>query len=116
MSNIGRYKVPSELKDEDKWFRFFTKKHLAAIAVVAFIDFQIVALSFKLHIVIVGIILALFIAIVAAIIIPFNVPAHMHLHGGGQAISTIALRIMRRKLIPRNKVIYTYTGDKEVEP
>lgn len=111
MADIGRYKVPSELKDEDKWFRFFTKKHLAAIAVVAFIDFQVVTLAYRLHMMIVGIILALAIAIIAAVIIPFSIPAHMHLHGGGQAISTIVWRIMRRKLISKNKIIYTYTGD-----
>ena len=32
MASLGTYKVPAPLKDEDKWFKFFTKTQLICVA------------------------------------------------------------------------------------
>ena len=45
MSQIGRYKTPDELRDEDKWFKFFTLPQLAAACGVLAADGGMVVLS-----------------------------------------------------------------------
>ena len=107
MAQLGKYKVPRELQDEDKWFKFFTKKQLATAIVIIFIDWQIVTFFYNIHMVIVGITLALFFTIVCGAVVSLKMPNNRHLHGGGVGLDALAIRIMKRKLIKKNKIIYT---------
>lgn len=103
---IGKYKIPRELQDEDKWFKFFTKRQLAILIVALFIDFWVVALFYKLHIVVVGVVLAILIFVFALAIIYFKMPRSRHTHGGGLGLDTIAMRILKRKR-SKNKIVFT---------
>jgi len=103
---IGKYKVPRELQDEDKWLKFFTKRQLAILIVALLIDLGLITIFQKLHIVVVGVVLALIILISAAAVVYLKMPRSRHTHGGGLGLDTIVLRILKRKR-SKNKVVFT---------
>lgn len=103
---IGKYKVPRELQDEDRWFKWWTKSQLAIFIVAGIIDFGVISLFAALHIVVVGIVLAILILIFAAAIVYIKMPRSRHTHGGGMGFDTLFMRIIRRKS-SKNRVIYT---------
>ncbi len=113
MSQLGQYKTPGELKDEDKWFKFFTKKQLVIAIVVLIIDWNIAVIFNKIHLIVIGITLDVFITIVMAIITLLPMPANKHIFGGGLPLYRIAYRILIRKLF--NKHIYTTMYEEEIK-
>lgn len=110
MSELGKYRVPRELKDEDKWFKFFTKKQLLIAAVVLFIDVWVIVFTNKLHMIVLGIVIALSIAIVTAIILVGKMPTKRYIHGGGLGFDVLLMRIIRRKCIKKNRCIFTISA------
>lgn len=103
---IGKYKVPRELQDEDRWFKIFTKRQLAMLIVGALIDSLVIVLFAKLHLVVVGIVLAILIILFDLAIIYLKMPRSRHTHGGGLGFDTLVLRILKRKRT-KSKVIFT---------
>ena len=67
MSNIGEYPVMSELKDEDKWFRFFTLKQLFYYGIALFLGIITTVLLYKVGLEIIGIVCIIINLIIAAI-------------------------------------------------
>lgn len=110
---LGKYKVPGELKDEDKWFRFFTKNQLVAALVVLIVDWRLIVFTSKLHIVIIGFIIAILLTIVSALVILCKMPSNKHLYGGGFGLHILLLRVLNRKLRKKNKVVYTIAMEYE---
>ena len=110
MGELGKYRVPRELKDEDKWFKFFTKKQLLVAAVVLFIDAWIVVISNRLKMIVVGIVIALFIAIMTAIILVGKMPAKRYIHGGGLGFDALIMRVLKRKCLKKNRCIFTISA------
>ena len=116
MAQLGKYKVPRELQDEDKWFKFFTIPQLATALVVLLIDWRIVSFLARFHMEIVGIALAILLTILCGTVILFKMPNNKHLYGGGVPLQTLAFRIIRRKLFSKEKTVYTSCiNDKEAE-
>lgn len=113
MSQLGQYKTPGELKDEDKWFKFFTKKQLVIAIVVLIIDWNIAVIFNKIHLIVIGITLDILITIIMAIITLFPMPQSKYIFGGGMPLYRLVLRIILRKTF--NRKIYTTMSDEEIE-
>ena len=111
---IGRYKIPREIQDEDKWFRFFTKKQLAVIAITLFVCGNLVILTQKLHVVVVGITLSILFLLVTAAILFLKMPRTKYIFGGGLGLDILLFRITVRKVVRGNKVIFSRTQIEEM--
>lgn len=112
MSQLGQYKTPSELKDEDKWFKYFTKKQMAvAIAVLVF-DWNTARIFNKLNLIVVGMTIDIFVTIVMAVITLLPMPQNKYLFGGGLPLYRLAYRVFLRKTL--NREIYTTLAE-EIE-
>lgn len=105
MAKLGHYRRPREFKDEDKWFRYFTKVQLLYLAIFGgpgiflFMFFKGIGLRFF------G---CLFFELFAAagIFLPrIDVPQSWYLWGGGIPVRTILVRLIKKNL-PWNKVLY----------
>lgn len=107
MSQIGRYRVPDELKDEDLWFRFFTKRQLAIFIAVLLADWGILNITRLMHLTVVGILISIGLLVITGILVFIKMPANRYLHGGGIGLDRLIARILVKKCIPGNKVIYT---------
>lgn len=98
------YNIPSEFTDEDKWFKFFTKKDMGVIIATGILTFFLYRLAgFLFGKPLIGLIVGGIIMIVSVCCAMIKLPETLYLEGGGQTILTIILRrLIRRK----NKVIY----------
>lgn len=106
MSQIGKYRIPDELKDEDLWFRFFTKRQLAILIAVLLADWNIFRICRMLHLAVVGVLVSVGLLVITGILVFFRMPAGRYLHGGGIGLDRLLVRILKKR-IPGNKVIYT---------
>jgi len=107
MAQLGQYKIPRELKDEDLWLKIFKKKQLVIAIFIFALDWNIVTLSNKLHLTVVGVTLAVLITLIAGIIIFGVMPKKKHLYGGGLEMEKIAIRLFIRKVLKSSRRIYT---------
>lgn len=98
------YSIPSEFTDEDKYFKYFTKKNMAVIIITGFIMFLLYKLTGSLFgKPFIGLIIGGIIMLVSILCVMVKIPETLYLEGGGQTILTILTRKYVRK---RNKVIY----------
>ena len=105
MAQYGKYRIPREFQDEDKWFRFFTKQQLIYLAAALAIDFVLIVVTLSLHILGVGIALSVITIIVTMFLAFFVMPPDKYLMGGGYRITVLILRMFYRRL-PKNRVLY----------
>lgn len=107
MDRIGRYKIPRPFRDEDIWFRFFTKKQLLVIGAAALISLQLVIWAFKRSNILLffALVLGIILIAVVSIIVKFDMPTDKYLWGGGTSLEKLLLRIIRKKL-KSNRVLY----------
>ncbi len=113
MSQIGQYRVPDELKDEDLWFRFFTKRQLAIFIAVFLIDWGILKITGLMHLNVVGVLVSIGLLVITGILVFFKMPANRYLLGGGIGLDKLLARILIKKCISGNKVIYTQMEKEE---
>jgi len=109
MSQIGRYKTPDELRDEDKWFKFFTLPQLAAACGVLAADGGMVVLSARCKAAPAGACAAVLFTAAAALLIFVKMPKRRYLLGGGLPLYEIARRLVAKKAKSR-RVIYVRAG------
>lgn len=107
MDRIGRYKIPRPFKDEDIWFRFFTKKQLMFIGGAALISLQLVVWAFKRSnfLLFLALVFGIILVALVSIIVKFDMPADKYLWGGGTSLETLLRRIIRKKL-KANRIVY----------
>lgn len=101
----GVYEVPRELKDEDKWFRFFTKKQLFVVGIAAGICAFLFFILTGLGLFVLALILSVGILVLAVFYAFFIMPDNKYMYGGGYAISTLIMRLINKRFLAR-KVIY----------
>ena len=113
MANYGKYEVPDEFQDEDKWFLLTKRQWLiiappAALTVFASMLVLGFGLTFLFPIVLIfGVLLVL-----AAFVVAFkNVPDTWYLYGGGMRIERVLFRMLRKKF--GKHVVYTKHFDDE---
>ena len=114
MSDIGRYDVPEEFQDEDKWF-FLTKRQLIIIVPVVFlvVAFSIFIVSVGFSILLPIVIIVGVLLIMAAVVVAFvDMPDNWYLYGGGMQIEKIIFRVMRKRMKKDRNTIYTKHYDR----
>lgn len=110
MASLGNYQIPKEFKDEDKWFRFFTKFQLALFAIAVGLSILVLLITSVIHLLPIGVIITE-ILVGAALIFGFiNLPSDRYMIGGGYPVRTIVMRIITKNL-KRNKKIYVKNYD-----
>ena len=114
MALDGRYRIPREFRDEDKWFRFFTKKQLIYVAIAVAIDFVFITMTLAFHIVGVGIALSVICLMIALFLAFFVIPTDKYLIGGGYPVMAIISRVVYRHM-PGNRILYVKNYKKEEE-
>lgn len=104
MKNFGRYKTPNELKDEDIWFRWFTKKQCLYMAVSAILSVGIFVIMEKMRLTLIGA-MATVVLLFAGFMIPrTDMPDDKYLMGGGLPLEEIAIRVIAKAF--QKKKIY----------
>ena len=106
MAAIGTYRVPREFKDEDRWFRFFTKTQLLIVGIglgicaVIFLIFSIFGLFIP------ALILSVVVLAIAGLLAFLPMPDNKYMYGGGYPVYVIALRLINKKFLAK-KIVYT---------
>ena len=109
----GKYEIPDEYQDEDRWW-LFTKKQWLGIAIAAGLDllayrgFGALGLDFG------GLVAAAILTMAIAILIFIKVPYRFYLYGSGSRLSAILYRLLIRRL-KKNRVIYTGSYEEKRE-
>ena len=114
MARIGVFKVPSEFKNEDKWFKYFNRKQIVVLIITLFIDYRLISFSNSSGLLIPAIIVAIFFTMVIMGCVMVNLPVDsFFLTGGGVTLDELAYRIIYRKT---HKVIGTknYCQDDDI--
>lgn len=99
MAGFGESRVPHDiLSDEDKWFKFFTKVQLLGIAIFCVIGFFIYKALAFMGAGIVGIVIALIIVAIGAVLVLVRMPNSRYLMGGGLFLWEIILLKLNRRI------------------
>ena len=105
--------VPAPLRDEDKWWKL-TKRQWIIILPSVLLALGICALMKALHMLPIGIAIAVLIVMGAGVVARMELPEEKYLYGSGVKLETLIIRIVWRKT-PGNKKIYTKNLDNGYE-
>ena len=111
---FGTFKTFGQIKDEDKYFRFFTKRNIAWTFVGGLLGFGIYsvinAIGFPMVAAVTGIVICVFFGAMSFV----QVPVERYLSGGGLFLTTVVFRWLQRR-VGSSKVIYNkyYEVDEE---
>lgn len=112
MSDLGSYQIPKPFKDEDKWFKYFTKKQLIVVGAALGVSVLIMSFFAGIHLFGVGLAIAEVILILSITASFIRIPNDKYLIGGGYHIAQILFRMIVKKL-PMNKVLYVKNYEEE---
>lgn len=105
MAQTGVFRVPREFKDEDKWFRYFSKKQAAVLVITGLVDYRLIAAASKHGLTMPAVVAAILLLLVAGGLVLIHLPVDvMFLTGGGITLDQWIFRVILRK---SKKVIYT---------
>ena len=90
------HRVPRQLQDEDRWFKFFTLKQAIAAAFMAVIGVPIGIVLSKIHLLLMLIVMVFYIFLCGFLIF-FRVPGSQYMLGGGQHGASLMLRCFLRR-------------------
>lgn len=112
---LGTYNIPKEFRDEDKWFKFFTKIQLVYMFIAAVIAFVIMNLFVFLHLVYIGIFLSVVVFLIALVMAFVPIPTQRYMFGGGYRVSRIVGRLAWKFVLGHGKDIYVKNYKPELE-
>ena len=112
MAAVGKYKIPKPYKDQDLWFKWFTKKQVLYLIVAAVISAGILYFTQKIHLLLIGLVLTVILFVFAFVIPRFKMPEDKYLLGGGIELEELALRLILK--IVRKKKIYINLHKKKI--
>lgn len=105
MASTGVFRVPREFKDEDKWFRYFTKKQAVVLILVLLTDYRLIMAAAPHGMVIAAVIVSVLMTLAAGSMVMIELPADvMFLTGGGITLDQWLFRVILRKC---RRVLYT---------
>ena len=114
MAQIGVYRVPREFKDEDRWFRFFTKTQLlimgvgVGICAILFLIFSLIGLFIP------ALILSVVVLSIAGLLAFLPMPDNKYMYGGGYPVYVIAKRLINKKFIAKKQVYVKFEAEDEL--
>lgn len=94
------------LKDEDRWFKFFTKKQLLFVIIGLMLSAVIFPVFNAIGLRVIGIFLVEIIMTVMCLLAFLKIPFEKYLIGGGRYAHEILFRLFSKQL-PANKIIFT---------
>ena len=104
--------TPHQLKDEDRWFKFFSKKQLKVVVPVVIVVLIIMSLAIKSNHVVQGIIISAIIVVLVIGPVMFFMPQDMYLFGGGKPLYHFLIcKILN--IVNHSKRIYSRGADKK---
>lgn len=106
MSSLGNYRIMKPLKDEDRWFKFFTKKQLVFVIIGGVLSAIIASFFRSLGLTVVGIVLVEIIMVCVMVMAFLKLPYDKYLIGGGRQAYEIVWRLIVKRM-PSSRVIYT---------
>ena len=105
MATTGVFRVPREIRDEDKWFRYFTKKQAAVIVLSLLVDYKMITAAATRGLTLPAIIVAIIFTLIIAGTVMVQLPVDMmFLTGGGMTLSEWLFRVFLRL---HGRAIYT---------
>ena len=107
MARPGKYRIPKEFKDEDIWFKWFTKKQLFYFTIAALLACGSIILFTKIHLTLIGTTLAILFLIIGFAVPRFDMPADKYLLGGGIPLEVIITRILVKFFLEKKKLYIT---------
>lgn len=107
---LGKYKVPSELKDENKWFKFFTIPQLAIVGVAFIVALAVGAFLTKCGLFPFAVFFFFVIMLCTLSMVMFKVPDEYYLLGARQPVGMVLLRLIIKK-IKYHRVFASYSDD-----
>ncbi|MCR5719953.1 MAG: hypothetical protein K6F84_05255 [Lachnospiraceae bacterium] len=113
----GVHETPDKFRDEDKWFKFFTKRQLLILGptFLAVIGFNSLIFSSPLKgLFPITLLIGELFFIAAVVIAFFEVPDHMYMFGSGLKIEILIFRLIKKKLSKSHR-IYTKFLDNDIE-
>lgn len=107
--------IMTELKDEDKWLKFFTIKQLIYYAIAIVIGILATLILKNIHLEAVGFVMII-VNIAIAFLLQMKIPesGDKYIIGAGMPLQTILFRLLK-KLLPKNRVIYVKNYDSSIE-
>jgi hypothetical protein len=112
MAELGSYQIPKEFKDEDKWFRYFTKKQLIFVGGAIFLSVVITSFFSGLGLIKVGISISEVILLLTIAVAFIRIPTDRYLIGGGYHIMQILMRLVIKRL-KQNRILYVKNYSEE---
>ena len=110
---FGTQPITMETKDEDKWFKFFTKGQLLIVGLALAGGVGITKAFYAIGLTVVGVFIAFIVLLVAVIIAMVNMPLNKHQIGGGEKLSILLLRMILHK--HKHKYIYLRNYDRKAD-
>ena len=112
MARTGRYNIPREFKDEDVWFRWFTKKQLLYLVIFGGVGLLVLYLTSLINMVVVGGVIFIGLFVLGIVLPRFNMPNDKYLWGGGMPLETIFIRTVKKAF--SKKSVYIKKHNKEI--
>lgn len=105
MANL-REEVPAEFSDDERWYKYFTKKTLVVLLIAILFTYVLTVLFGLIHLPALGLFIGIIIG--STVFIAFNVklPISDTLHGGGTTLDVLFVRIMVRRKTGKIMVRY----------
>ena len=113
MAELGSYQIPKEFKDEDKWFKYFTKKQLIVVGSALGASTLIMSFFYGIGMFPVGLSISEVVLILSVTSSFIRIPNERYLIGGGYHIAVIVWRFIVKKF-PKNKVLYVKNYEEDV--
>lgn len=98
-----REEVPREFSDDERWYRFFTRKSILVLLIMGVLSLLIVKFFVWIGLRMAGIYISMVLTGVVMLVVMLPVPEGDILHGSGCTCDIILLRLFIRK---RNGKIY----------
>ena len=114
MAGLGTYRVPREFKDEDKWFRFFTKTQLLIVGVGLGICALFFIIMSPFGLIVPAIILSVIVLTICGLLAFLPMPSNKYLYGGGFPIYVIVMRILRKIFVTKKQIYLKNIPEDEV--
>lgn len=103
---FGTFKTFGQMKDEDKYLRFFTKRNIIWSFIGIVIDCGILQIAKATGTVTFGIVLSAVVFVFFAGISFVKMPVSRYMSGGGLFLTTILMKLLMRRF-GSNRALYT---------
>ena len=92
-----REEVPREFSDDERWYRFFSRKAILVLLIMGVVDLAIVKFFTLIHLQTAGIFISIILTAVVMAAVMLPIPEGDVLHGSGSTCDVILFRLYVRQ-------------------